>query len=414
MKNIKSTSDLLPGRRRFMRNILFGAFSTSLASARHLSGEEKQSYRLKKGQMFYRRLGRTNLLISEISLGGSPLPAIPILYQAIERGVNYIDSSHTYSNGNSERQIGLILKEFGRDKVYVGTKFHLRGNWSEKSIINTVNGSLRRLDTDYMDVCLIHGVADEKHLTDERVVGAFEKLKKQGKYRFRGFSCHSNHHKVVKEAVDCGYYDMIQLAYNVFDIQETKDDGKVYDDYLGQSGIRRLLALAKSKDVGIIAMKTLKVGGKRQNLEKYRTGGTTIYQAMLKWALENKNLTSAVIEMLTWEQLEEDLGVIGKPLSEMERKNLFRYVAENSEDYCHMCGECQANCPSRIKTTSILRYLTYHENYEKIGMAKKAYSRLKQVQTAAACQDCGECERVCPYGISIRKRIREAHTVLSC
>jgi predicted aldo/keto reductase-like oxidoreductase len=413
MKNIKSTSDLLPGRRRFLRNILFGAFSASLASAKNLSGKEKQSYRQKKGQMYYRRLGRTNLWISEISLGGSPLPAMPILFQAIERGVNYIDSSHNYSNGNSERQIGKILKEFGRDKVYVGTKFHLRGNWSEESIISTVNGSLRRLDADYMDVCLIHGAADEKHLTDERVVGAFEKLKKQGKYRFRGLSCHSNHHKVVKEAVDCGYYDMIQLAYNVSDIQETKDDGEVNDDYLGQSGIRRLLALAKSKDVGIIAMKTLKFGGKKKNLEKYKTGGTTIHQAMLKWVLENKNLTSVVTEMLTWEQLEEDLGVISEPLSEMERKNLFRYVAENSEDYCHMCGECQANCPSRIKTTAILRYLIYYENYGKISMAKKAYSRLKKTQTAFSCQDCGECERMCPYGVSIRKRIREAHTVLS-
>jgi predicted aldo/keto reductase-like oxidoreductase len=414
MKNIKSTSDLVPGRRRFLRNILFGAFSASLASAGHLSGEEKQSHRQKKGQMFYRRLGRTNLWISEVSLGGSPLPAMPVLYQAIERGVNYIDSSHTYENGNSERKIGQVLKEFGRDKVYVGTKFHLRGNWTEESIIDTVNDSLKRLDTDYMDVCLIHGAADEKHLTDERVVGAFEKLKKQGKYRFRGLSCHTNHHKVVKEAVGCGYYDMIQLAFNVFDIQETEEDEEVYDDYLGQSGIRRLLALAKSKDVGVNAMKILKVGGKRQNLEKYRTGDTTIYQAMLKWVLESKNLTSAVIEMLTWEQFEEDLGVIGKPLSEIERKNLFRYVAENSEDYCHMCGECQANCSFDIKTTAILRYLAYYESYGKIGIAKKAYSRLKQAQTASSCQDCGECERVCPYGVSIRKRIRGAHSVLSC
>jgi predicted aldo/keto reductase-like oxidoreductase len=413
MKNIKSTEDLLPGRRRFIRNILFGAFSASLASAKHLSGEEKQSYRQKKGQMYYRRLGRTNLWISEISLGGSPLPAMPILYQAIERGVNYIDSSHNYSNGNSERKIGQVLKEFGRDNVYVGTKFHLRGNWSEESIINTVNGSLRRLDTDYMDICLIHGASDEKHLTDERVIGAFEKLKKQGKYRFRGLSCHSNHHKVVKEAVDCGYYDMIQLAFNVSDIQETKEDGEVYDDYLGQSGIRRLLALAKSKDVGVNAMKTFKFGGKKQNLEKYKSGETTIYQAMLKWVLENKNLTSAVIEMLTWEQLEEDLGVIGEPLSEMERKNLFRYLAENSDDYCHMCGECQASCPSQINTTDILRYLAYYENYGKISMAKQYYSRLKKTHTASSCQDCSECERVCPYGVSIRKRIREAHSVLS-
>ena len=397
-----------------MQNIIFGAFSASLASARLLSGKEKQSHRLKRGQMFYRRLGRTNLFISEISVGGSPLPEMAILHQAIERGVNYIDNSHSYSNGNSERQLGQLFKELGRDKIYAATKFHLRRNWSEKSIISSVNGSLERLKTDYLDVLLIHGAENEKHLTDERVLGAFEKLKKQGKYRFRGLSCHSNHHKVVKKAVDCGFYDMIQLGYNVFDIQETKEDIETYDDYLGQSGIRHLLALANSKDIGIIAMKTLKVGGRRQNLEKYKTGETTIYQAMLKWALENKNLTSAVIEMLTWEQLEEDLGVIGESLSEMERKNLFRYVAENSEDYCHMCGECQANCPSRIKTTSILRYLTYYENYEKIAMAKKAYSRLKQAQTAAACQDCGECERVCPYGVSIRKRIREAHTVLSC
>ena len=320
MKNIKSTPDLIPGRRRFLRNMLFGAFSASLASAGHLSGEEKQSHRQKKGQMFYRRLGRTNLQISEISLGGSPLPAMPILYQAIERGVNYIDSSHTYENGNSERKIGQVLKEFGRDKVYVGTKFHLRGSWTEESIMNTVNGSLKRLETDYMDICLIHGAADEKHLTDERVVGAFEKLKKQGKYRFRGLSCHTNHHKVVKEAVDCGYYDMIQLAFNVADIQETEEDQEIYEDYLGQSGIRRLLALARSKDVGVNAMKIFKTAGKKQNLEKYKTGKTTIHQAMLKWVLENKNLTAAVIEMLTWEQLEEDLGVIGASFRDGEKE----------------------------------------------------------------------------------------------
>lgn len=363
--------------------------------------------------MYYRRLGRTNLYISEISLGGSPLPEMAILHQAIERGINYIDTSHSYMNGNSERQIGQLFKEVGRDKVYVGTKFHLRGkNWNEKSIIRSVNGSLQRLKTDYMDVLLIHGSSDEKHLGDERVVSAFEKLKKQGKYRFRGLSCHSNHQQVVKKAVDCGFYDMVQLAFNAFDIQDTKKDGEVYNDYLGQSGIRRLLSLAKSKDVGIIAMKTLKVGGKRQNLEKYRTGTTSIFQAMLKWVLENKNIASVVTEMLTFNQLEEDLAVIGHSLSDKEQASLFRYVAENSRDFCHMCGLCQIRCPSRIKTTSILRYLAYYENYRKISAAKQGYSRLKSDQTVSSCQACGECERVCPYGVNIRKRMREAHLLL--
>ena len=412
MKKNEYVFDLPPGRRRFIQSIALGAFSASLAPAGLLSGKENQSFRRKKGQMFYRRLGRTNLNISEISLGGSPVPAMPILHQAIERGVNYIDTSHSYMNGNSERQIGQLFKEMGRDKLYVSTKFHLRKNWSEKSIIDSVNGSLKRLQTDYIDVLLIHGVSNEEHLTDERLLGAFEKLKSQGKYRFRGLSCHSNHHKVVKKAVDSGLYDMIQLGYNVFDITDTEKDYEVYDDYLGQSGIRRLIALAKSKDVGIIAMKTLKIGGRRQNVEKYKTGNTTLYQAMLKWVLENKNIASAVIEMLTFEQLEEDLAVEGHSLSEMERKNLFRYVADNSKDYCHMCGSCQAKCPSRLKTTSILRYLAYHESYRKISLAKQAYSRLKPSQTAAFCQNCGECERGCLYGVAVRKKIKEAHLLL--
>jgi predicted aldo/keto reductase-like oxidoreductase len=412
MKKNEHVFDLLPGRRRFIQSVALGAFSASLAPAGLLSGKENQSFRRKKGQMFYRRLGRTNLNISEISLGGSPVPAKPILHQAIERGVNYIDTSHSYMNGNSERQIGQLFKEVGRDKLHVSTKFHLRKNWSEKSIIDSVNGSLKRLQTDYIDVLLIHGVSNEENLTDERLLGAFEKLKKQGKYRFRGFSCHSNHHKVVKKAVDSGLYDMIQLGYNVFDITDTEKDYEVYDDYLGQSGIRRLIALAKSKDVGIIAMKTLKIGGRRQNVEKYKTGNTTLYQAMLKWVLENKNIASAVIEMLTFEQLEEDLSVEGHSLSEKERKNLFRYVADNSKDYCHMCGSCQAKCPSGIKTTSILRYLAYHESYRKISLARQAYSRLKPSQTAAFCQNCGECEKACSYGVAVQKKIKEAHLLL--
>ncbi|MCK4556249.1 MAG: aldo/keto reductase, partial [Candidatus Aminicenantes bacterium] len=329
-----------------------------------------------------------------------------------ERGVNYIDSSHSYQNGNSERQIGQLLKEVGRDKVHVGTKFHLRRNWSEETIISSVEGSLRRLDTDYMDVLLIHGASNQEYLDDERVLNAFEKLKKQGKYRFSGLSCHSNHHEVVKKAVECGYYDMIQLGYNVFDIQESEKEIQTYDDYLGAGGIRRLIALAKSKDVGIIAMKTLKVGGKRQNLEKYKTGTTSIYQEMLKWVLENRDISSVVTEMLTFDQLEEDLGVIGKPLTEGERKNLFRHVVENSKDYCHMCGLCRKSCPSRIETPSILRFLAYHEGYGKIGLAKEAYSRLKPAQTASACKNCGECENACPYGVPVRNKIREAHFLL--
>lgn len=393
-----------------MKNLTGGILAAAVAPISAAFKDINKS--TEKGGMAYRRLGRTNLRISEISLGGSPVPDQAILHQVVERGINYIDTSHTYMNGNSERQIGRLLRDVGRDRVHVATKFHLRGNWSKESIIKSVDGSLRRLQTDYLDVLLIHGASDPEQLTDERVLGAFDALKKQGKHRFCGLSCHSNHQEVITKAVECGHYDMVQLGYNVFDIQPSEKDIEAYDDYLGASGTRKLIHLAASKDVGIIAMKTLKVGGKRQNLEKYKTEDTSIFQTMLKWALENQKISSVVTEILTFQQMEEDLAVAGQPLSNEERKTLFTFVVQNLKDYCHMCGLCQKNCTSGVLTTEILRYLTYFENYGKTIEARQGYSRLTSQETVESCLNCGICEETCPYGVSVRRRIKKAHTLL--
>lgn len=378
-----------------------------------LGSPEPETHRLKRGDMHYRKLGRTGLHISEVSLGGSPLPDWSLFREIIDRGVNYIDTSSSYSNGNSERQIGKLFKETGRDRVYVSTKFHLRGSWDTKSIIQSVEGSLSRLQTDYIDVLSIHGAERESDLVDERVLAAFEGLKKEGKYRFKGLSCHSNHRGVIKRAVECGHYDMFQLGYNAFEIEDPKAKVETYSDYLEESGIRQLISFAASHQVGVIAMKTLKVGGRRQNLEKYKTGNTTLCQAMLKWVLENKNIASAVTEMLNREEMEEDLRVAGAALQEEERKTLFRYVAENSLDYCHMCGRCQAHCPQQISTAEILRCLAYQESYGKKERAGRLYAELEAEKKAPFCTDCALCEKVCPYGVRVRKRIRQAHAALA-
>lgn len=401
------------GRRKFLKDFTAGTLTATMAPAITFSQTPPKTKTVQKGQMIYRRLGRTDMYVSEISLGGSPVPDWAILLQIIERGVNYLDTSHSYMNGNSERTIGKLFKEIGRDKVQVGTKFHLGTNWNEQTILRTVEGSLRRLGTDTIDVLLVHGISDENHLTDERVLSAFEKMKQDGKFRFKGVSCHANHQNVIKRAVECGHYDMVQLGYNVFDIEDKQEEIEVYEDYLEACGVKHLLSQAAAKDVGVIAMKTLKIGGRRQNLEKYQINGTTIYQSMLKWALENPYVSSVVIEMLNYQEMEEDLSVVGVPLSKAERKNLFRFVAENSRDYCHMCSRCQRNCPSGIQTTSIQRYLAYHEAYDKKTRAAQAYSRLQPRQTVLSCQDCGRCETNCPYGVAVRQRIQDAHKLLA-
>jgi len=399
-----------PQRRAFLKTLVAGTAAafvpTGAPSPPAAPSQTSAADRIRKNGMNYRRLGRTGLHISEIALGGSPLPDERLLVQLIERGVNYIDTSDSYENGNCERKVGRLFKEFGRDKLFIHARFHLQGRWTEAGIIASVEGSLRRLATDYTDILGIHGVENPDHLTDERILGAFDKLKAQGKYRFRGLTCHLNQHTVIPKAVASGLYDMVQIGYNVFDLQETEKDIKTYSDYLGESGIGKLIELAHGRGLGITAMKVLKVGGRRQDLAGAKAAGSSLYQAMIKWALGNEKLSAVVIEIMNDQEMEEDLGATGQGLTGAEKRLLYTHVAANSRAACHSCGLCQEACPAGMPTADISRCLTYLESYGKEARAREQFAALGYERSA--CRDCGACERACPYGVPVRDRTRRA------
>ena len=199
---------------------------------------------------------------------------------------------------------------------------------------------------------------------------------------------------------------MVQIGYNVFDIQETAQEVKTYSDYLGQSGLGRLIDLCHSKDIGVTGMKVLKVGGRRQELAPAGLGGPPLIPAMLKWALANKKLAAVVTEILNEKEMEEDLGAVGRPLGEAERTRLEEHVAAYAGAYCHSCGSCQAACPAGVPTARASRALAYAESYGKNERARAAAALLKTA--AARCRDCGACELACPYGLPVRERTRRA------
>ncbi len=397
-------------RRLFIKKSFFTLSSLPLSPLLFTSASSPP-HRIKKGNMIYRRLGRTGFYVSEISLGSSPLPDWGLFREIIDRGVNYIDCSHTYMGGNAERQIGRLAREVGRDKIYVATKFHFRPQDTITSVIRTVEGSLRRLQFDYIDVLMTHGVSNPEHLTDERILTAFDQLKQQGKYRYRGFSCHQNHLQVFTKAIECNLYDVIQIGYNIYDLQKVENPIRTYPDYLGVSGIKELFQQAFDREIGLVAMKTLKVGGRRQDLTAYQQGTTSIYQAMLKWVLSNPYLTTVVTEMLNFQQMEEDLAVVGQEITEKEKRNLYRLVAKTSRLTCRMCGTCEKVCPQSNPLPTVLRYLHYFEGQEKKEWARQKFAQLKT--SLQPCLNCGLCEKYCPYLLPVRQLFQEAQVLLA-
>src|SRR3984885_1445767 len=151
--------------------------------------------------MDYRTLGRTGVKVSPLCLGtdnfGNPTAAdeaILIIDRALEAGINLIDTSNSYANGESERIIGSALERNGlRQQVIIATKAHYptgngpndRGN-SRLHLIKACDDSLRRLKTDYIDLYQLHRPSFE--IPVDETLGALTDLVRQGKVRYIGSS----------------------------------------------------------------------------------------------------------------------------------------------------------------------------------------------------------------------------------
>ncbi len=129
-------------------------------------------------QLLKRRLGRTELLVTSLSLGGARIgsdhvtddEAIEAVHRAITLGINYLDTSPLY--GESERRVGLALADGWREKIYLATKTGThpkwRGDYSASGTRRSVENSLRLLGTDYLDVCLVHDFSNTFYLSTEK------------------------------------------------------------------------------------------------------------------------------------------------------------------------------------------------------------------------------------------------------
>jgi hypothetical protein len=362
--------------------------------------EEWKGARIQK----LRRLGRTEHAVSDIVLGTGPLQGdkgFEIVRLAIDRGVNYIDTAPDYSATGSEEAVGRALAG-QRDQVFLATKFctpvgHLPAGTPVATYKETLEGSLRRLGTDHVDLVHVHSCDEIDRLMDENLHTAVEQLRREGKMRFLGFSSHTpNLVDVANRAIDSGKFDVMMLAYH----------------HGIWSQLPEIIERAvRAQDMGIIAMKTLK-GARHHGLAGFREHAEAYSQAALKWTLSNPNVSAAVISFSELQHVDEYLFASGAPLSPHDTAILERYDREIFGSYCAPhCGACLDHCPEQLPIHDVLRFRMYFEDYGWEKEAMGQYARLGR--NASVCAGCSApCLGACPVGVSIPDRMRGAHELL--
>jgi aryl-alcohol dehydrogenase-like predicted oxidoreductase len=208
----------------------------------------------------YRKLGSTNLLVSEIGFGTWGISglgygstddneSIRTLHKALDIGINLIDTADSYGNGHSEELIGRVLKARGDKDTIIATKFGwdfyrpdgIRCNLNRDYIYFALEKSLKRLGRDWIDIYQIHNSKPEL-IIKNRVYETLDELKKQGKIRFCGVS--ASHIDDGIEAISSGKPDVIQVRYNLLD----------------QKAEKTIFPLALQKRIGIIVREPLACG----------------------------------------------------------------------------------------------------------------------------------------------------------
>ena len=317
-------------------------------------------------------------MVSRVGFGGIPIQkisreeAISVVRGVVDLGVNFIDTAHGYTD--SEEKIGAAIRDIRRDRLVIATKSPAS---DKRSLLENLDLSLKNLGTDYIDVYQLHNVSSP----DRRDAvfapgGAYEGMEeaiKAGKVRFAAFSSHNVEFAVG--LMKTGKFAAVQLAFNCID----------------NTAAEEAIPLAKQLDIGFIGMKPL--------------GGGLIddAKAAMRYVLQFENVVpDPGIAKLS--EMREIVSIVneGKPYSAQDEKTVQSLALELGGRWCHRCDYCQP-CPQGIAISSILNLDSMVKRFPLAVVSNMVGKELEKVR---GCVECGECEKRCPYDLSIPELLK--------
>ncbi|MBN1934371.1 MAG: aldo/keto reductase [Anaerolineae bacterium] len=196
-------------------------------------------------------LGRTGLEVTVMgigcdghsrvgqSTGRSERESVAVVRQALDAGINLIDTAEAY---HTEEIVGQAIRGLDRDKLVLSTKKSSSGNLAAQDVVQSLEASLKRLDTDYVDIYHLHGVnlADYEYLAAE-IVPVLQRLREQGKLRFIAISEQFSadpQHAMLQRALYDNVWDVMMVGFNL----------------LNQSARERVFPKTIEKDIGVLIM----------------------------------------------------------------------------------------------------------------------------------------------------------------
>jgi predicted aldo/keto reductase-like oxidoreductase len=398
-------------RRMMVGSTLLGAMPATRADNR-LPSQPAKMPEIKQ----YKQLGRTDIKFSDISFGGSRLrDEIDLVRHALARGINYFDTAESYTGGHSESTLGKALQG-DRHRVYLTSKGSFSSHSTRHEMMRTLEGSLRRLRTDYVDVYFHHAVNDVRDLQNPEFYAFAETAKRQGKIRYVGLSGHGGRLiECLEYAIARGAFDVMLVAYNFGqDPSFWQRFTRNFDFIAVNPELPRVIRKAKAAGMGVIAMKTLR-GARLNSMTPYQKDGATFPQAAFRWVLSNRDVDGLIVTMHSPEQVNEYIAASGGThVTGHDLRVLYRYAALNDPTYCRpLCQACESACPEQVAIADVLRHKMYAEDYGAWQMAQEGYLALSRYATACLTCEHQSCVRACPHGLEIPSLTRQAHMLLA-
>ncbi|MEM9494242.1 MAG: aldo/keto reductase, partial [Myxococcota bacterium] len=264
--------------------------------------------------------------------------------------------------------------------------------------------SLERLDTNYIDLYYLHALRNDDYLSKD-MAKTVERLKKEGKIRYFGFSCHhGNVAELLNKAAELPWIDSVMFRYN-------------FRQY-GNKELNKAIDNAAKANIGLIAMKTQgSEASFRKQWTKFKQNGKwNKFQSVLKAVWEDKRIAAVVSHMDTLGKVRENVAaaVDKTKLTSVEHNSLEMYAAATRSEACdgcdHICG-AQVEAPVRIGDT--MRYLMYHDTYGEQDKAKKLFRTLPMAAQNLSGVDYRAAEAACPHGVKIASHMARAAKILT-